>query len=238
MVKTYTVRPKVFYGEPDPNEAPPRRPTSFSDPLPYQLPDPPLRALPALGLSSATLALEPPQWLHSLQPCTDGDNSSPQAVAWPPSMPPSPPASEQSWTEQQPSRLQVSSARVTHSQSRAREKAGLPSLVVGSLSPAPVLSPPDIEHVDEVDGSRKQPRFASPPPTNLTPESDPLSDDSDGSSLFHPRRRSSDGLPEPGADGAGSSTYHSLLPPDVPDARDESAASSPDPWRHAQHPPD
>eukprot|EP00965_Chrysotila_dentata_P164189 5421527-Pleurochrysis_carterae.AAC.1 len=60
MVKTYTVRPKVFYGEPHPDEAPPRRPKSFSDPLPYQfalyqLTYLPLHSLPALGSSSATL---------------------------------------------------------------------------------------------------------------------------------------------------------------------------------------
>eukprot|EP00965_Chrysotila_dentata_P124290 4108897-Pleurochrysis_carterae.AAC.1 len=91
----------------------------------------------------------------------------------------------------------------------------------------------------EVDRSRKQPRLVSPSRTNLTTEPAPLSDDSDGSSLFHPRRRSSDELLEPGADGAGSSTYHSLVPPVVPRADDdESAASSPGPWRHAQHPPD
>eukprot|EP00965_Chrysotila_dentata_P017408 578348-Pleurochrysis_carterae.AAC.1 len=48
----------------------------------------------------------------------------------PPSLPPSPPASEQSWTEKQQSQPQVSSARVTRFQSRAREEAGLPSLLV------------------------------------------------------------------------------------------------------------
>eukprot|EP00965_Chrysotila_dentata_P017409 578349-Pleurochrysis_carterae.AAC.1 len=189
MVKTYTVRSKVFYGEPDPNEAPLRRPTSYSDPLPLHSPDPPFRAQPALGSPSATLALEPPQWLHSFKLSTDGVNSPPQADASPPSLPPSPPASEQSWTEQQPSQPRVSSARVSRSQSRAREEAGLPSLLVGSLSSTPVLNLSEIAHVDEVCRIQKQPRIASPALTNLTPEPDPLSDDSDGSSLFHPRRR-------------------------------------------------
>eukprot|EP00965_Chrysotila_dentata_P092228 3044712-Pleurochrysis_carterae.AAC.1 len=111
MVKTYTVRPKVFYGEPDPNEAPPSRPPSFTDPLPHEWLDPAFREQFALGSSSPTLALEPPPWLHSLRPCTEEQNSLPQAVAWPPSLPPSPPASEQSWPEQRPARPQMSSAR-------------------------------------------------------------------------------------------------------------------------------
>eukprot|EP00965_Chrysotila_dentata_P149942 4951904-Pleurochrysis_carterae.AAC.1 len=150
----------------------------------------------------------------------------------PPSLPPSPPASEQSWTEQQPSQPQVSSARVTRSQSRAREEAGLPSLLVGSSSSTPVLNLSEIAHVDEVGRIQKQPRLASS--SSRTPEPEPLSDGSDGSSLFHPRRKSSDELPEPGPDGAGSSAYHYLIPPDVPKAdSDKSAASSPDPWRDA-----
>eukprot|EP00965_Chrysotila_dentata_P176199 5817920-Pleurochrysis_carterae.AAC.1 len=43
MVKTYTVRPKVFYGEPDPYEASPRRPPSFTDPMPGEFLDPAFR---------------------------------------------------------------------------------------------------------------------------------------------------------------------------------------------------
>eukprot|EP00965_Chrysotila_dentata_P142150 4699879-Pleurochrysis_carterae.AAC.1 len=60
MIKTYMVRPKVFYGEHDPNEAPPRRPPSFTDPLPHEWLYPAFREQFALGPSFATLALEPP----------------------------------------------------------------------------------------------------------------------------------------------------------------------------------
>eukprot|EP00965_Chrysotila_dentata_P173961 5742719-Pleurochrysis_carterae.AAC.1 len=73
-----------------------------------------------LGLKSATLALEPQPWLHSLRPCTADQNLSIPAAALTPSLPPSPPMSEQSWSEQHPSQPQVSSARVTRSQSQAR----------------------------------------------------------------------------------------------------------------------
>eukprot|EP00965_Chrysotila_dentata_P045845 1523621-Pleurochrysis_carterae.AAC.1 len=78
MVKTYVVRPKVFYGEPDPNEAPPRRPPSFTDPLPHEFLDPAFREQFTLGSSSPTLALELPPWLHSLRPCVEDQNSSPR----------------------------------------------------------------------------------------------------------------------------------------------------------------
>eukprot|EP00965_Chrysotila_dentata_P151359 5002968-Pleurochrysis_carterae.AAC.1 len=155
----------------------------------------------------------------------------------PDSLPPSPPASEQSETEQQPSQPRVDSVRVTRSQTRARKAAGLPSLLVGSSASTPMLNLSDIVYSDEVDGSRKQPRLALLSPTNLASDSNPPSDDSDESSLFPPRRRSSDEWPEPGADGTGSSTYHALIPPNVPNVdSDELAASSFDAWRRAQRP--
>eukprot|EP00965_Chrysotila_dentata_P140622 4649344-Pleurochrysis_carterae.AAC.1 len=44
---------------------------------------------------------------------------------------------------------------------------------------------------------------------------------------------SSDELPEPGLDGAGSSAYHSLVPPDVHEADgNELATFSHDSWRY------
>eukprot|EP00965_Chrysotila_dentata_P097708 3230622-Pleurochrysis_carterae.AAC.1 len=101
----------------------------------------------------------------------------------PPSLPPSPPASEQSETEQPPSQPRAGSARVTRSQTRAREAAGLPSLLVGSSDSTQVLNLPDVVDADEVDQIQKQPRMTSPP------AHEPLSDDFDDSSLFHPRRR-------------------------------------------------
>eukprot|EP00965_Chrysotila_dentata_P179733 5934549-Pleurochrysis_carterae.AAC.1 len=209
MVKTYTVRPKVFYGETDPNEAPRRRPTSFPDRLLCSSLEPPPWAQPALGSPSLTLALKPPPWLHLLGQSTDSVNSPSQANAWPPSLPPSPPASESNGVERLPSQPQVSSARVTRFQSRAREAAGLQSL------------------------SRKQPRLASPPLSSLTPEPDSPFDDSNEPSLLHPGGRSFDGLssPDSGADGAGSSAYHSAIPPIASGAgSDRSITPSPDPW--------
>eukprot|EP00965_Chrysotila_dentata_P166285 5489807-Pleurochrysis_carterae.AAC.1 len=69
----------------------------------------------------------------------------------PGSLPPSPPsASEQSEIEQQPSQPRVGSARVTRSQTRAREEAGMPSLLVGSSTSTPVLNLSDIVCADEV----------------------------------------------------------------------------------------
>eukprot|EP00965_Chrysotila_dentata_P130027 4297914-Pleurochrysis_carterae.AAC.1 len=70
--------------------------------------------------------------------------SIPRPDRMPGSLPPSPPASEQSETEQQPSQPRVSSARVTRSQTRARDEAGLPSLLVGSSTSTPVLNLSDI----------------------------------------------------------------------------------------------
>eukprot|EP00965_Chrysotila_dentata_P039686 1318841-Pleurochrysis_carterae.AAC.1 len=68
------------------------------------------------------------------------DPSSLPPPPMPPSLPPSPAASEQSENEQQPSQPRVSSARVTRSQTRAREEAGIPSLLVGSTTLTPVLN--------------------------------------------------------------------------------------------------
>eukprot|EP00965_Chrysotila_dentata_P068118 2253282-Pleurochrysis_carterae.AAC.1 len=47
------------------------------------------------------------------------------------------------------------------------------------------------------------------------------SEDSDSSSLFHPSKRSSDELLEPGADGAGSSTYHALVPQEASESDED-----------------
>eukprot|EP00965_Chrysotila_dentata_P086880 2867431-Pleurochrysis_carterae.AAC.1 len=101
----------------------------------------------------------------------------------PPSLPPSPPASEQSETEQHSSHPRMNSARVTRSQTRAREEAGLPSLLVNSSapSPTPIHNLSDIAHADEVGRIPKHPRLISAP-----------SEDSDDSPLFHPRERPSD----------------------------------------------
>eukprot|EP00965_Chrysotila_dentata_P079945 2636911-Pleurochrysis_carterae.AAC.1 len=143
------------------------------------------------------------------------------------------PASESNGVERLPSQSQVYSARVTRSQSRAREAAGWPPLLVGLLSPAPVPSHSTAESVVGVERLRKQPRLASPPLSSPTPEPDSPFDDSNGSSLFHPRGRSSDGLPSPnpGADGAGSSAYHSAIPPIAYGAdSNRSTTPSPDPW--------
>eukprot|EP00965_Chrysotila_dentata_P112414 3716193-Pleurochrysis_carterae.AAC.1 len=128
----------------------------------------------------------------------------------PPSLPPSPPASEQSETEQPSSHPRVSSARVTRSQTRAREKAGLPSLLVDPLTPTPIHHLSDIVHVDEVGRIPKHPRLLSAP-----------SEDSDDSPLFHPSERPSGELPEPGPSGAGSSVYHSLVPPGPPEPTED-----------------
>eukprot|EP00965_Chrysotila_dentata_P157049 5188344-Pleurochrysis_carterae.AAC.1 len=116
----------------------------------------------------------------------------PRPDKMPLSLPPLPPASERSYIEQQPSQNPVSSARVTRSQSRAREEAGLPPLLAEPLSSTPVLNLSELTRVDEVGRIQKQARLASSLATNLTPEPEPLSDDSDSSSLFHPRRRSSE----------------------------------------------
>eukprot|EP00965_Chrysotila_dentata_P167507 5531295-Pleurochrysis_carterae.AAC.1 len=68
--------------------------------------------------------------------------SIPRPDRMPGSLPPSPPASEQSETEQQPSQPRVGSARVTRSQTRAREAAGLPSLLVGLSTSTPCSTYP------------------------------------------------------------------------------------------------
>eukprot|EP00965_Chrysotila_dentata_P025102 832376-Pleurochrysis_carterae.AAC.1 len=158
LVKTFTVRPKVFYGEPDPYEASPRRPPSFTDPMPREFLDPAFREQFFSGSSSATLALEPPPWLHSLRPYSEDQNSSTPVLAWPPSLPPSPPASEQSETGCRLPRSGVASTRVTRSQTRAREAAGLPSLLVTPSTPTPVVSLSDPPPPSR---SRKQPRLMS-----------------------------------------------------------------------------
>eukprot|EP00965_Chrysotila_dentata_P009497 309559-Pleurochrysis_carterae.AAC.1 len=67
----------------------------------------------------------------------------------PPSLPPSPPASEQSETKQHFSQPRVNSARVTRSQTRAREEAGLPSLLVDPSTPTSIHNLSDISHVDK-----------------------------------------------------------------------------------------
>eukprot|EP00965_Chrysotila_dentata_P063161 2092908-Pleurochrysis_carterae.AAC.1 len=67
----------------------------------------------------------------------------------PPSLPPSPPASEQSETEQHSLQPRADSARVTRSQTRAREEAGLPSLLVDPSTPTPIRNLSDIAHADE-----------------------------------------------------------------------------------------
>eukprot|EP00965_Chrysotila_dentata_P000666 21045-Pleurochrysis_carterae.AAC.1 len=74
----------------------------------------------------------------------------------PPSLPPSPPASEQGETEQPPLQPRAGSARVTRSQTRAREAVGLPSLLVGSFDSTQVGA-------DEVGRIQKQPRVNSYP---------------------------------------------------------------------------
>eukprot|EP00965_Chrysotila_dentata_P180144 5948477-Pleurochrysis_carterae.AAC.1 len=53
------------------------------------------------------------------------------------------------------------------------------------------------------------------------------SEDSDSSSLFHPSKRSSDELPEPGADGAGSSTYHALVPQEASESDEDGPGPRP-----------
>eukprot|EP00965_Chrysotila_dentata_P110006 3634951-Pleurochrysis_carterae.AAC.1 len=144
---------------------------AVSAPSPVPSPQPVSRVPLRLTLYHGKVLARP--YVHTFMPRPD---------RMPGSLPPSPPASEPSETEQQPSQPRVSSARVTRSQTRAREEAGLPSLLVGSSTSTPVLNLSDVVGADEVD-NQKQPRVTS------SPAPEPMSDDSDDSSLFHPRRR-------------------------------------------------